>query len=163
MEQSTRFELRLSRDRRRELAELAHQCGLSTADLIRLSVGRLLANPGALLGSEPAVLAGRQQGERTSAWTKDGGRAMPSFNENAAHYAAVMASEGLRQAAMGPSNLQTHCPDAPGVLAFAPTLPPATVNAINAAHWRRCLASALATGVNPSQFLTALAECGAQP
>jgi hypothetical protein len=54
MEQ-TRFELRLPRERRRELAELADRCGLSTADLVRLSVRRLLDNPGVLLEAQAAA------------------------------------------------------------------------------------------------------------
>jgi hypothetical protein len=58
MEQ-TRYELRLSKERRAELAALAAQCGLSSADLIRLSVRRLLANPGALLRPESGAVDGR--------------------------------------------------------------------------------------------------------
>ena len=49
MDQSTRFEIRLSADRRRELAELAAESGLSSADLVRLSIGWLLEHPGVLL------------------------------------------------------------------------------------------------------------------
>jgi predicted DNA-binding protein len=38
----TRFELRLSVERRRELAELSAELGLSSSDLVRLAIGRLL-------------------------------------------------------------------------------------------------------------------------
>jgi predicted DNA-binding protein len=49
MDQSTRFELRLPRERRRELDALADKCGLSSADVVRLAVRRLLNDPGVLL------------------------------------------------------------------------------------------------------------------
>jgi hypothetical protein len=50
MSEQSRFEVLLPRERRRELAELAAESGLSSADLVRLSIGWLLQNPGALLG-----------------------------------------------------------------------------------------------------------------
>jgi hypothetical protein len=49
MNDSTRFEITLPAQRRRELDELAVASGLSVADLMRLATARLLANPGALL------------------------------------------------------------------------------------------------------------------
>jgi hypothetical protein len=49
MTDTSRFEVRLSADRRRELAELAAESGLSSADLVRLSIGWLIENPGVLL------------------------------------------------------------------------------------------------------------------
>jgi hypothetical protein len=50
--QNERFEIRLSADRRQELAELARESGLSAADIARLAITRLLAHPGVLLGVE---------------------------------------------------------------------------------------------------------------
>jgi hypothetical protein len=61
--EDTRFELRLSRERRREFAELADRCGLSSADLVRLSVRRLLDNPGMLLEQAAAERVSRQSGQ----------------------------------------------------------------------------------------------------
>ena len=46
---STRFEIRLTPERRRGLEDLAREVGLS-CDLARLGIGWLLAHPGALLG-----------------------------------------------------------------------------------------------------------------
>ena len=60
MENETRFEFRLSADRRRELAELAAETGLSASDLARLAVRRLIADPGGLL------VRGSDSGERVS-------------------------------------------------------------------------------------------------
>jgi hypothetical protein len=59
-DQSTRFEILLSRQRRRELAELAAKLELSSADLARLGIVRLLQNPGALLGRGSAQAARRK-------------------------------------------------------------------------------------------------------
>jgi hypothetical protein len=50
MSDQSRFEVLLPRRRRAELAELAAEAGLSSADLVRLSIGWLLQNPGVLLG-----------------------------------------------------------------------------------------------------------------
>jgi hypothetical protein len=47
----TRFELRLPREQR-EVGALADQTGLSASDLARLSIRRMLADPGALIGVE---------------------------------------------------------------------------------------------------------------
>lgn len=52
MTDGTRFELRLSVERRRQLAELAAESGLSAADLARLGIKWLLDHPGALLKPE---------------------------------------------------------------------------------------------------------------
>jgi hypothetical protein len=50
-----RLDLRLPAAQRRELAELAAEAGLSSADLVRLSVKWMLAHRDVLLsGSEPA-------------------------------------------------------------------------------------------------------------
>jgi hypothetical protein len=49
-----RLDLRLPAAQRRELAELAAEAGLSSADLVRLSIRWMLAHPGALLGRPPA-------------------------------------------------------------------------------------------------------------
>jgi hypothetical protein len=46
-----RLDLRLPAAQRRELAELATESGLSSADLVRLSVRWLLQHPDRLLGS----------------------------------------------------------------------------------------------------------------
>jgi hypothetical protein len=46
---AARFEFRLPVERRRELAALASKSGLSSSDLVRLSVCQLLENPGLLL------------------------------------------------------------------------------------------------------------------
>ena len=46
----TRFELLLTRSRRQALAALADELGLSSADLMRLALEKLLQNPSALLG-----------------------------------------------------------------------------------------------------------------
>jgi hypothetical protein len=54
MENETRFEFRLSADRRRALSELARESGLSASDLARLAVRRLIENPGALVRGRPA-------------------------------------------------------------------------------------------------------------
>jgi hypothetical protein len=50
--QTERFEIRLSADRRHELAELARASGLSAADITRLAITRMLQNPGVLLGAD---------------------------------------------------------------------------------------------------------------
>jgi hypothetical protein len=52
MEHGTRFELRLPAGRRRELAALADETGLSAADLVRLGIRWLLDHPGVLLKPE---------------------------------------------------------------------------------------------------------------
>jgi hypothetical protein len=46
-----RFEIRLSETRRRQLDELAAECGLSAADVARLGIGWVLRNPDALRGA----------------------------------------------------------------------------------------------------------------
>jgi hypothetical protein len=46
----TRLELLLTRSRRKALADLADETGLSSADLMRLALDKLLRNPSALLG-----------------------------------------------------------------------------------------------------------------
>jgi hypothetical protein len=51
MKHDARFDLKLPATTRRELAELATESGLSSADLVRLSVRWLLAHPDRLLGS----------------------------------------------------------------------------------------------------------------
>jgi hypothetical protein len=45
---STRLDVRVEPEQRRELAELAAATGLSSADVVRLAVRRMLANPGLL-------------------------------------------------------------------------------------------------------------------
>jgi hypothetical protein len=45
MTNDTRFEFRLPSLRRRQLDELAEEAGMSTGDLMRLSVGWLLRHP----------------------------------------------------------------------------------------------------------------------
>jgi hypothetical protein len=62
MSDGTRFELRLSRERRRQLAELAAESGLSASDLARLGINWLLEHPGVLLRPDPSALAGRPDG-----------------------------------------------------------------------------------------------------
>jgi hypothetical protein len=52
IEQPYRLEVLLPQQWRAELAGLASELGLSTADVARLGIGRLLRNPGVLLGSE---------------------------------------------------------------------------------------------------------------
>jgi hypothetical protein len=52
IEQPYRLEVLLPQQWRVELADLASELGLSTADVARLGIGRLLRNPGALLGGE---------------------------------------------------------------------------------------------------------------
>jgi hypothetical protein len=51
---STRFELRLPAGQRNELEDLSRQTGLSVAALARLSIARLLAQRGALVGGPVA-------------------------------------------------------------------------------------------------------------
>jgi aryl-alcohol dehydrogenase-like predicted oxidoreductase len=63
MTDASRFELKLSAGRRRELAELADEAEMSSADLVRLSIGWLLQNPGVLL---PSVVA-RRMNDHTGA------------------------------------------------------------------------------------------------
>jgi hypothetical protein len=65
MKQDARFEVRLSAERRRELAALAAQSGLSSADVARLALSQLLARPGALLG--PVTSNRSDDGERAGA------------------------------------------------------------------------------------------------
>jgi len=50
-----RFQFRLSPEHRRELSELASEAGLSSSDLVRLSVRWLLENPGVLLRQSPRL------------------------------------------------------------------------------------------------------------
>jgi hypothetical protein len=54
MEQSTRFELLLPAARRRELDALAAEAGLSSADVVRLALARLVARPGVLFDGDRA-------------------------------------------------------------------------------------------------------------
>jgi hypothetical protein len=49
MNNDARFELRLPVQRRPQLEALADETGLSSADLARLAIGRLLANPEVIL------------------------------------------------------------------------------------------------------------------
>jgi hypothetical protein len=56
---STRFELLLPAARRRELDALAAEAGLSSSDVVRLAIARLVARPGVLF-------AERGDGERTA-------------------------------------------------------------------------------------------------
>jgi hypothetical protein len=53
MEQATRFELRLSVEQRRGLDALAHETGLSAADLVRLGLTQLLRKGVVLRGDAP--------------------------------------------------------------------------------------------------------------
>jgi hypothetical protein len=46
---TTRFEIRLTSERRRELEDLAREVGLSSADLARLGINWLLAHPRILI------------------------------------------------------------------------------------------------------------------
>jgi hypothetical protein len=46
---TTRFEIRLTPERRRELEDLAREVGLSSADLARLGIGWLLRHPSVLI------------------------------------------------------------------------------------------------------------------
>ncbi len=50
MSDGTRFEIRLSAARRRELGELANETGLTAADVARLAIVRLLNDPQVLTG-----------------------------------------------------------------------------------------------------------------
>jgi hypothetical protein len=50
MKRDARFEMRLPAARRQELADLAAEVGISSSDLARLAISRLLARPGSLLG-----------------------------------------------------------------------------------------------------------------
>jgi hypothetical protein len=52
--QDQRFEIRLSETRRRQLDELAAECGLSAAAIARLGIGWVLRNPDALRGAVTA-------------------------------------------------------------------------------------------------------------
>ena len=45
MQNEARFEFRLAKDRRRELAELAAETGISSADLARLAIKQFLERP----------------------------------------------------------------------------------------------------------------------
>jgi hypothetical protein len=65
MKHDARFEVRLSNDTRQALAALADESGLTSADLARLGIKRLLARPGALLG--PATPNRSDGGERAGA------------------------------------------------------------------------------------------------
>jgi hypothetical protein len=65
-----------------------------------------------------------------------------SYSENSAHRAALLAAEQTRQAAITPGASQ------------------ATVKAADIAYYRSALASAIANGVSPIQFTTALRELG---
>ena len=47
------FEIHLPQQRRAELAALASETGLSSADLVRLGICRLLERPEVLLGAPP--------------------------------------------------------------------------------------------------------------
>jgi predicted DNA-binding protein len=51
MNNDARFELRLPTQRRARLDELADETGLSSADLVRLAIDRLLADPKIVLKS----------------------------------------------------------------------------------------------------------------
>jgi hypothetical protein len=61
MKHSARFDLKMPPAQRQELAELAAEAGLSSADIVRLSVKWMLAHPGALLGGD------RSAGDRAAA------------------------------------------------------------------------------------------------
>jgi hypothetical protein len=65
-----------------------------------------------------------------------------SYSENASHRAALQAAELTRQASSPPGASQ------------------ATVKAADIAYYRACVTSALANGVTPQQFMTALRELG---
>ncbi len=64
------------------------------------------------------------------------------YSENAAHRAAILAAEQARQAACVPGAGQ------------------ATLRAADITFARAALASCLANGVSPAQFVTALRELG---
>jgi hypothetical protein len=66
MNEQSRFEVLLSKRRRQQLAELADELDLSSADLVRLSIARLLQNPGALLGRSAQSAQRAQGGERAA-------------------------------------------------------------------------------------------------
>lgn len=70
---------------------------------------------------------------------------MGSFSENCGHQAAVLAAETLRQSAMT-------------ALGAAP--PQAAVSATEIAFYRAALASAIANGCSPEQYIMALRELG---
>jgi hypothetical protein len=53
MQDTTRFELRLSAVQRQALASLADEAGLTSAGVARLAVLRLLNHPNVLLGRQP--------------------------------------------------------------------------------------------------------------
>jgi len=59
MKHDARFDLKLPAAQRRELAELATESGLSSADLVRLSVRWLLQHPDRLLRSVVEEQQGR--------------------------------------------------------------------------------------------------------
>jgi hypothetical protein len=63
MEQA-RFDLKLPASQRRELAALASETGLSSADLVRLSIRYTLQHPELIL--PPVAAAGAQIGARSS-------------------------------------------------------------------------------------------------
>ena len=61
MKHSARFDLKMPPETRRELAALAAEAGLSSADIVRLSVKWMLQHPGVLLGGD------RSAGDRAAA------------------------------------------------------------------------------------------------
>jgi hypothetical protein len=55
MKHSARFDLKMPPETRRELAALAAEAGLSSADIVRLSVKWMLQHPGLLLGGDQSA------------------------------------------------------------------------------------------------------------
>jgi hypothetical protein len=83
-----------------------------------------------------------------------------SYSENLPHQLASVTSEMLRQQDLGPVNLQDHS-NRPGIVSVsAPPLSAAAMRAADVAHYRRLLASAVANGLSPSTFITALQALG---
>jgi hypothetical protein len=85
---------------------------------------------------------------------------MPSYSENANHQAVVMRAEAVRQAAIASALASGE--------ASTTILPSGTpqnglsraIKAADAAFNKTCLASALANGLSPSVYMTALRELG---
>ena len=50
MRDRTRFEIVMPADRRAGLEQLAREVGVSSSDLARIAIGRLLANPDVITG-----------------------------------------------------------------------------------------------------------------
>lgn len=83
---------------------------------------------------------------------------MQSPTGNAPFDAAVLLAEQVRQASMGPVNLQDNTGVPGHVSAPAPALSRAAVLAIDVAYYRSCIAAAIANGISPSPFMMTIRE-----